>query len=179
MRFYQAKKVHLWIAIVLAVVLLIAIHVNFRRYGFYYATHMPHAKDEYPFVREIAHSAFPESVNRKYQNVINQDRGKRLQSSGYVFANNVYRKGDELYITPDYVSYTPFHSEESIADVSYDFSSFRYRLKNEDYFELKKNPRYRKEVLKMLSVLEKRLKRESPQPKINLQWLYNLRYLSL
>jgi hypothetical protein len=167
-----------WIAIVLAVVLLIAIHVNFRRYGFYYATHMPHAKDEYPVVREIDRLMLPAKINAVYPSSVNIDRPDFNFNPGKIFVDHMYQKGDLWYLTKTDVNYSP---DGSIVGpcMTYTFSAFRYRISKIHYEHLSPHRGDREKLLAPLEDLTARLKRESPRPKINLQWLYNLRYLSL
>lgn len=67
-----------------------AIAWNLHDNAYYYATHMPYAKNEYPIVREWEYRRLPESINKDYPNGYNEKLRRR---SGIAICR-LFKKGD-------------------------------------------------------------------------------------
>jgi hypothetical protein len=147
---------------------------NLYHYAFYYATHMPHNKNEYPVVREIVRHRLPNSVNKKYHSNINANEGTRDEFvSGGLSARNVFKKGDVWTLDMHGASYYPNDIGGSM--IFFDFET-KYRI-GKFYADSDINPKTESfKVTDPLKDLTYQLKDESLKPIINLQWLYNLWY---
>jgi hypothetical protein len=145
---------------------------NLYHYAFYYATHMPHAKNEYPVVREISH-LLPNTVNQKYHSSINANEGTRDEfAAGYIRAYNVFQKGDLWTMDVSGAEYYPFADGEDFVGIDFDKN---YKAGKIYAYLATSNPKSEhKWLYAPLKDFSQRLKEESPKPIINLQWLYNL-----
>jgi hypothetical protein len=159
------------VSIILSLLILCYGYCNLRYYAYYYATHMPHEKNEYPIIRELSVRTFPESVNKDYPNDFNRNskwRGRvqigETLENGKVWIWELDDTG--LTYQPDY--YDNYHQI-----VIYDINR-NYCLGKADYEGTPKPSRKdARRAVKILDHLTQRLKNESPRPIINLQWLYN------
>jgi hypothetical protein len=143
---------------------------NLNEYAYYYATHMPHAKNEYPIVRELDYCPLPENINREFPNAHNQHTRSNF---GGIDAENVLQKGDRLEISDMGLFYYPIekYDEQYIAF----YFDKNYKIINYDIYDLTLSKSERAQILHVLDRLTLRLKKESPEPLINLQKIYNER----
>jgi hypothetical protein len=144
---------------------------NLHHFAYYYATHMPHAQNEYPFIRELDVRKIPESVNKDFPNAHNLDERK----GGGVGASNLFQKGDYWSLGEDGLAYYPDFDGNFDQIIFYDINH-KFRLGKVEYSDLTPSPKDYQRTIGVLKKLEKRLKNESPKPVINLQWIYNLWY---
>lgn len=63
---------------------------NLHEKAYYYATHMPHEKNEYPIVRELEYCRLPESINKDYPNGYNE----KLRRRSGIAIHHLFKKGD-------------------------------------------------------------------------------------
>jgi hypothetical protein len=143
---------------------------NLSEYAYYYATHMPHAKNEYPIVRELDYCPLPDDINREFPNAHNQHTRSNF---GGIDAENVLQKGDRLKISDMGLFYYPIEAYDA-QYIVFHFDE-NYKIINHYTYDLKFSKSDRARILHVLDRLTLRLKKESPEPFINLQKIYNQR----
>jgi hypothetical protein len=144
---------------------------NLHHFAYYYATHMPHGKNEYPFIRELDVRKIPESVNKDFPNAHNLDERK----GGGIDTGGLFQANDSWSVDENFLTYFPNYKKNSDQAIIYTITS-NYSLSKPSYYHLTPSPKDYQRTVGVLKKLEKRLKNESPKPIINLQWLYNLCY---
>lgn len=143
---------------------------NLHEYAYYYATHMPHAKNEYPIVRELEYCPLPDDINREFSNAHNQHTRSNF---GGIDAENILQKGDRLKISGMGLFYYPVEKYNAQYFVCYfdkNYKIISQRGRNIDFSSAE-----RARIFHVLDRLTLRLKKESPEPLINLQKIYNER----
>ncbi len=143
---------------------------NLSEYAYYYATRMPHAKNEYPIVRELEYCPLPDDINREFPNAHNQHTRSNF---GSIDAKNVLQKGDRLEISGMGLFYYPVEAYDA-QYIAFYFNK-NYKIIRCDIYDLIFSKSDRARILHVLDRLTLRLKRESPEPLINLQKIYNER----
>lgn len=138
---------------------------NLHDNAYYYATHMPHEKNEYPIVRELEYCRLPESINKDYPNGYNE----KLRRRSGIAIHHLFKKGDLWEVSDWGLFYYPVekYDEQYIAF----YFDKNYKIINHDIYDLTLSKSERARILHVLD----RLKKESPEPLINLQKIYNKR----
>lgn len=136
---------------------------NLGKYNFYYATHMKHPKNQYPFVTATSMNTMPSNYLPNYT-IANSTTEP---PTCYIAKTNVIEKGDYLRLNSYSLAYA--HSKEQFENgksLYIDFSENGHLSNTE-----KKN--MGQTLYRTLNDMQDELKRNSDRPLINLQWIYN------
>ncbi|MFC2684138.1 MAG: hypothetical protein ACFN06_01235 [Limosilactobacillus oris] len=138
---------------------------NIVRYNYYYATHMKHPQNQYPFVDALARTNMPAHYLPNYHVQNFSKEGLHGFHNATITKENVLQPGDYLEIASDQLSYA--YSKEEFKD---------YKTKDIDFDSngtlshgQKVSPRLRR----VLNTVQAELKSHCDRPPINLQWVYN------
>ncbi|MRN07578.1 hypothetical protein EAI26_09335 [Lactobacillus sp. 0.1XD8-4] len=164
------KTIIIFISIVIGLFVLIRIPINLRSNAYYYATHMPHKKNQYPFVPVLLGHWLPEKYVPGYQTKnYGATRGPVMMQ---VSKRNIKEKNDIFMLTEHTATYAPKEGDWLISRYGIYFDeSGTY----DDYSKDKGIPAYSKElVTRHLKNVQNEIKQNAPKPKVNLQWIWNV-----
>ncbi|MDK8115608.1 hypothetical protein QP705_00115 [Limosilactobacillus reuteri] len=165
------KKVIIIItSVVVGLFILIRIPINLRNNAYYYATHMPHKRNQYPFVPILSGHFLPGNDVSEYKaentgstrGPIKMDLTKR----------SIQRNGDLLEIDEKSAVYSLKPSGQITGDNYGLYFSNNGKVEE----EIQKNiPNYsRKLIYDELNKIQNEIKQNTPKPKVNLQWIWNI-----
>lgn len=153
------------LSIILSMVIPAYSAYSIIRYNYYYATHMKHPQNQYPFVDVLARTNMPAHYLPNY-NVQNFSKeGLHGFHNATVTKENVLQPGDYLEIASDQLSYA--YSKEEFKD---------YKIKDIDFDSngtLSHGQKVSPQLQRILNEVQAELKSHSDRPPINLQWIYN------
>ena len=158
------------VGLIILILIPINLHLNFHRNAYYYATHMPHKSNQYPFVTLLDGFYLPSSYVPGYE-------AERTTSSVrdpdimWVFKKKLKTNKDMLRLSDNAIAYIPNRSNE--------YNNYRIffdEYGNYDGYSKEKGvPSYsRKLLLTHLNKLQNEIKQNAPKPKVNLQWIWNI-----
>lgn len=165
------EKKAVWITlIILSVLFVIQIPFNLHNNAYYYATHMPHNNKQYPFVPILLGHYLPKNYVPGYQTKnYGATRGPIMMQ---VSKRNIKEKNDIFMLTEHTATYAPKEGDWLISRYGIYFDeSGTY----DDYSKDKGIPAYSKElVTRHLKNVQNEIKQNTPKPKVNLQWIWNI-----
>lgn len=162
-------KLRTWFWTLLSLILIVGAFSyganNLGKYNFYYATHMKHPKNQYPFITALALTTIPPSYLPSYV-VDNGDMDK--QGVRGIEISNVKKRGDFLEAIPSILIYANSKTQYEKTEGTYyiEFSEDGYLPKTE-------KKKMGQTLYHTLNDMQDELKRNSDRPLINLQWIYN------
>ena len=162
-------KLRTWFWTLLSLILIVGTFSyganNLGKYNFYYATHMKHPKNQYPFITALALTTIPPSYLPSYV-VDNGDMDK--QGVRGIEISNVKKRGDFLEAIPSILIYANSKTQYEKTGGTYyiEFSEDGYLPKTE-------KKKMGQTLYHTLNDMQDELKRNSDRPLINLQWIYN------
>ena len=155
---------------IVGLIILILIPINLYRNVYYYATHMPHKSNQYPFVTLLDGFYLPSSYVPGYE-------AKKMTSSVrdpktmWVSKEDVNQVDDSLLLTTHSIEYMPQKSQDEKNYTIYFDEYGDY----DGYSKEKGVPSYsRKLLLTHLNIIQNEIKQNAPKPKVNLQWIWNI-----
>ena len=164
------KKVIIIItSVAIGLFILIRIPINLRSNAYYYATHMPHNSKQYPFVLLLNGHYLPAKYVPGYKvKNFGSTRGPLIME---IDKKSVKVDGDILRISEHFITYIPkesnYYNRYTIfitEDGSYD-----------GYAKGKNIPFYSKKItFHHLNRVQNEIKQNTPKPKVNLQWVWNV-----
>ena len=162
-------KLRTWFWTLLSLILIVGAFSyganNLGKYNFYYATHMKHPKNQYPFITALALTTIPPSYLPSYV-VDNGDMDK--QGVRGIEISNVKKRGDFLEAIPSILIYANSKTqyEKTLGTYYIEFCEDGYLPKTE-------KKKMGQTIYHTLNDMQDELKRNSDRPLINLQWIYN------
>ncbi|WP_225209069.1 hypothetical protein [Limosilactobacillus walteri] len=115
------KTIIIFISIVIGLFVLIRIPINLRSNAYYYATHMPHKKNQYPFVPVLLGHWLPEKYVPGYETRnAGSTRGPIMMQ---VSKKNIKKSGDILELSLHGISYAPQEKDWMINKYAVYFSN--------------------------------------------------------
>ena len=160
-------KLKTWFWTLLSLILIVGAFSyganNLGKYNFYYATHMKHPKNQYPFVTATSMNTMPFNYLPNYT-VANSTTEP---PTCYIAKTNVIEKGDYLRLNSYSLSYA--HSKKQFENgklLNIEFSERGYLSKIE-------KEKMGQTLYLSLNDIQAELKHNSERPTINLQWIYN------
>ncbi|EEW54505.1 hypothetical protein [Limosilactobacillus antri] len=160
-------KLRTWFWTLLSLILIVGVFSyganNLGKYNFYYATHMKHPKNQYPFVTATSMNTMPFNYLPNYT-VANSTTEP---PTCYIAKTNVIEKGDYLRLNSYSLSYA--HSKKQFENgklLNIEFSERGYLSKIE-------KEKMGQTLYLSLNDIQAELKHNSERPTINLQWIYN------
>lgn len=163
------KVIIIIISVVVGLFILIRIPINLRSNAYYYATHMPRNSKQYPFVPVLLGHRLPSNYVPGYEiKNIGSTRGPLIME---IDKKNVKAGGDILKISEHFITYIP-----KKANYYNRYTIFITEDGSYDGYEKGKNiPVYSKKLtVNHLNRVQKEIKQNTPKPKVNLQWIWNL-----
>ncbi|MBB1110881.1 hypothetical protein H5S11_10610 [Limosilactobacillus sp. pH52_RY] len=159
------------ISVVVGLFILIRIPINLQSNAYYYATHMPHKGDQYPFVSLLNGHYLPKNYVLGYE-VQNLNSSVREPDIMWVSKKNLERKGDLLRLTHYSISYELNENDSWPKEYKIYFKdNGNYNGKNKS----KNMPSYSgKLILSNLNNIQNEIKKNASKPKVNLQWIWNV-----
>ena len=168
-------KKKLWITIgILALLSLWAIMYvpyNLEEYNYYYATHMKHKSDQYPFISALGMAKMPPEYLPDYRV---EYFSKRDTQDNTLTKQNVLKKGDYLMIYSSYFLYASSKKEFHNGN----FSGFPLFSSDGTLLSSGKS-KLDKQLIAVLDDTQNELKHNSKKPLINLQTLYDREFNSM
>ncbi|MRH72224.1 hypothetical protein GIX77_06895 [Lactobacillus reuteri] len=160
----------------------ILIPLNLHYNAYYYATHMPHKRNQYPFIAVInVRSDVP--IARKYV------PGYKIKYFGdvregfnpQIQRKNIAQDNDLLNILQTDAEYYPNASDANFDNENIEDDKFTIDFESDgkiDKIERGKGmPNYaEKLILSELDRIQSEIKHNVPEPSINLQWLWNMKF---
>ncbi|WP_019251818.1 hypothetical protein [Limosilactobacillus reuteri] len=165
------KKVIIIItSVVVGLFILIRIPINLQSNAYYYATHMPHKSNQYPFIPVLLGHWLPESYTPGYET--RNTGSTRGPLKIRLTKENLQRKGDVLEIDEYSAVYSLNRSDQMTEDNYGLYFSNNGNVEE----EIQKNmPNYsRKLIYDELNKIQNGIKQNTPKPKVNLQWIWNV-----
>lgn len=167
------KKVIIIItSVVVGLFILIRIPINLQSNAYYYATHMPHKSNQYPFVPILSGHYLPgEYVPGYYTKNTGSTRGPILMK---ITREGIRKRHDILQIKGGSAFYALSTSERMVGN-SYELYFFKHNNGTVDSENSKNMPNYsRKLIYDELNKIQNEIKQNTPKPKVNLQWVWNV-----
>ncbi|MCD7131463.1 hypothetical protein [Limosilactobacillus balticus] len=164
------KVIIIIISVVVGLFMLIRIPINLQSNAYYYATHMPHNRKQYPFIPVLLGHWLPARYTPGYETRnTGSTRGPLIIR---LTKDNLQRKGDFLEID-EYAAVYSLTRADQMTDDNYGlYFSNNGKVKQ----EIKQNmPNYsRKLIYNELNYVQNEIKQNTPKPKVNLQWIWNV-----
>lgn len=166
------KKVIIIItSVAIGLFILIRIPINLRNNAYYYATHMTHKSNQYPFVSLLNGHYLPNNYVPGYK-AQNLNSSVREQDIMWVLKRNLERKGDLLRLTRYSITYELNENDSWPKEYKIYFKDNGiYNGENKS----KNMPSYSEKLtLSNLNNIQNEIKQNTPKPKVNLQWIWNV-----
>lgn len=167
------EKKAVWITIIVLLVLFILqIPFNFHNNAYYYATHIHHEKNQYPFVVLLNSNYLPRSYVSDY-GVENDD--KRGSYMVRISKKRIHTNYDIIDLTDSSILYSSNYNDESY--YLNDCAKFTFAENGmiDGYYREGVPPKNAKKVLRhSLNRIQAEIKQNSEKPLINIQWLWNI-----
>lgn len=157
----------------------ILIPLNLHYNAYYYATHMPHKRNQYPFIA-VMRVRSDEPLPRKYV------PGYKIEYFGdvregfwpQIQGKNIAQDNDLLRISGIDAEY---YLNASDADADSEDSKFTIDFESDGkIFRIERDkgiPKYSKKLIfNKLDHIQSEIKQRVPEPSINLQWLWNRKF---
>ena len=165
------KVIIIIISVIVGLVILIRIPINLHRNAYYYATHMPHKSNQYPFVPLLAEHKLPSSYVPGYKSE-SYSSSVRDPTDRWVLKENIKQIGDSFTLTDGAAIYS--------LDKPFQIVSARYAIYflNNGYIVEEKRGKIshtaKKITFNCLNNIQNEIKQNALKPKVNLQWIWNI-----
>ena len=159
------------VGLIILILIPINLHLNFHRNAYYYATHMPHKSNQYPFVTLLDGFYLPSSYVPGYTSRNSNAPSVRDPISMQVEKKSIKTQKDMIEVDDCAIFYLPKKGEFANAGlISFD------EYGNYDSYSKGKNipSDSRKLLLTHLNKIQNEIKQNAPKPKVNLQWIWNI-----
>ena len=164
-------KKKLWITISIFTLFglwaIMYIPYNLKEYNYYYATHMKHKSNQYPFIPALGRSKLPNSYLPDTQISSIEERD---QSINKISQSNIINHGDQINIYWDFISYQPAKQDGGSKNTKLIFVDNYGNVEKESKKEMTR------QLSNYLEQLQAQIKPHSEKPVINLQSVYNHKY---
>ncbi|MFC2684375.1 MAG: hypothetical protein ACFN06_02470 [Limosilactobacillus oris] len=166
-------KLRTWFWTLLSLILIVGAFSyganNLGKYNFYYATHMQHPEDQYPFIPALGMTNMPKSYLSNYK-ILNGS--KKPLSVISVEKGNVIKHGDYLMLTRNGISYA-FSKAQFFKGSQIDYDGITIDFSEDGHLSSSEKKKMGQNLYSTLNNMQDELKRNSDRPLINLQWIYN------
>ncbi|QDR73632.1 hypothetical protein FOD75_11080 (plasmid) [Limosilactobacillus reuteri] len=165
------KVIIIIISVIVGLVILIRIPINLHRNAYYYATHMPHKSNQYPFITLLNGFYLPSSYVPGYKSRNLNASSIRDPIIMQIEKKSIKTQNDMIAVEKCAVFYLPTKGEFANSDII----SFNGYGDYNDYSTAKDVPAYsRKLLLAHLNNIQSEIKQNALKPKVNLQWIWNV-----
>lgn len=178
------KKFLISIIVVTAVIfgsgwLIQAAKNNLHQYAYYYASHMERRKHDYPAINMTNYVKFNHKLLSGYDVSVSGPNRKSGTYNTEFIKRNVVTSGDIVLINRNYGEVLYYSSLEKLKNFDYEdndelFSDSAWRNVTPVYN--KKLSPHQKVLYQVLDDIENQIKKNSPKPTVNLQWLFDRIY---
>lgn len=161
-------KKKIWITIGILALLglwtIMYVPYNLKEYNYYYATHMEHKRNQYPFISALGRSKLPKNYLPDTQILSIEERD---QSINKILQSNIINHGDQINIYWNFISYQPAKKDGGSKNTKLIF------IDNYGNVEKESKKEMTKQLSDYLNQLQAQIKHHSEKPLINLQKIYN------